>query len=292
MKAGMGLIWAAGFAAMALLACAPLACGASIHALLIDDADTQAQTPALKTILAMSDIHPDVLTAPAKGNPFDPPFDRYKVVILNYNSDEWPLTTMAALEKYVQNGGNLVALATADAAFPMWTEYNLMLGVSSAPNRGKSAGPIWFYQNENLAFDSDLDGPAGKTQQPDQPFAVTIRNTDNPITKGLPLVWMHATDKLAGDLRGPGKNMLVLATAHSDKDHGGTGRDEMVLLTVAYGKGRIFHTLLGRTADGIACVGYQTTLQRGVEWAATGKVTLRVPTDFPHEDKPSLRPVK
>lgn len=292
MKAGLEGIRAARLAAGALFTCAGLACGASVHALLIDGAETQAQTPAIKAILEMGDVHADVLTAPAKGNPFDPAFDRYKVVILNYSSDQWPLTTMAALEKYVQNGGGLVALASADAAFPMWTEYNLMLGVSSAPNRDKSAGPIWFYQGDNVAFDSDLSGPAGKTQQPDQPFKVTIRNTEHPVAKGLPLVWMHATDKLAGDLRGPGKNMLVLATAHSDKDHGGTGRDEAVLLAISYGRGRVFHTLLGKTEDGIACVGYQTTLQRGAEWAATGKVTLRMPTDFPREDKPSMRAAK
>ncbi len=31
------------------------------------------------------------------------------------------------------------------------------------------------------------------------------------------------------------------------------------------------------------------TFQRGAEWAATGKVTQRVPDDFPGPDKPSLR---
>ena len=34
--------------------------------------------------------------------------------------------------------------------------------------------------------------------------------------KGLPPVWMHFPDELYGRLRGPGKNMTVLATAHSD----------------------------------------------------------------------------
>jgi hypothetical protein len=285
----MKAIRAAALAAVAL----PLLSGASVHALLIDGAEWQPQTAALKAILETSDLfHLDVLTAPAKGNPFEPPFDRYKLVILNYGGDSWPLPTMAALEKYVQNGGGLVVLASADAAFPAWTEYTAMLGVSGAPNRDKTAGPIWFYQNGNLAFDNDTPGPAGKTQQPDQPFAITIRNTEHAVTKGLPLIWMHASDTLAGNLRGPGKNMVVLATAPSDKDHGGTGRDEPVLLAMTYGKGRIFHTLLGRTEDGIACVGFQTTLQRGAEWAATGKVTVRMPTDFPHEDKPSLRPAK
>jgi len=38
------------------------------------------------------------------------------------------------------------------------------------------------------------------------------------------------------------------------------------------------------------CVGFITTLQRGTEWAATGKVTQKVPEDFPTEAKVSLRP--
>jgi hypothetical protein len=38
------------------------------------------------------------------------------------------------------------------------------------------------------------------------------------------------------------------------------------------------------------CTGFQTTLLRGCEWAATGKVTQAVPDDFPNADKVSLRP--
>jgi type 1 glutamine amidotransferase len=100
---------------------------------------------------------------------------------------------------------------------------------------------------------------------------------------------MHASDRLMGHLRGPGKNMIVLATAFSDPKQEGTGQDEPVLLALTYGKGRVFHTLLGRTDDGTACVGYQLTLARGAEWAASGKVTLRVPADFPTENKVSTR---
>jgi uncharacterized protein len=83
--------------------------------------------------------------------------------------------------------------------------------------------------------------------------------------------------------------MFLLATAFSDASKGGTGHDEPVLLALNYGKGRVFHTLLGRTADGVACVGFQVTLARGAEWAATGKVTVRVPSDFPGETKVSTR---
>jgi len=270
-----------------------LASGASVKALLIDGQDTQANTAAIKSILEAGDVlHVDVLTAPAKGSAFDPPFDRYKVVILNYSGDGWPMSTLANLDKYLQNGGGMVALVSSDPAFPMSEEYNTMLGISSAPNRDQKAGPIWFYQEGNIAFDKETKGPAGKAPKMAQPFKVTIRYTEQPITKGLPLEWMHASDILLGNLRGPGKGMVVLATAHSDADQGGTGRDEPVLVTVPYGKGRVFHTLLGSTSDGISCVGFQTTLQRGAEWAATGKVNGRIPSDFPHEDKPSTRAVK
>ena len=270
-----------------------LVSGGSVRALLIDGPEWQPQTAALKAILEASDVlHVDVLTVPPKGSPFEPAFDRYKVVVLNYGGDSWPLATLAALDKYLQGGGGLVALPAADAAFPAWTEYNQLLGVSGAPNRDQSAGPIWFYHQGNMAFDSATHGPAGKAPHPDQLFAVTVRNTEHPVTKGAPLVWMHTTDTLAGDLRGPGKNMLLLATAHSDQAQGGTGLDEPVLLALSYGKGRVFHILLGRTAEGMACVGFQTMLERGAEWAATGKVTMRMPSDFPTEEKTSTRPLK
>jgi uncharacterized protein len=38
------------------------------------------------------------------------------------------------------------------------------------------------------------------------------------------------------------------------------------------------------------CVGFITTLLRGAEWAATGKVTQKVPKDFPTATATSARP--
>jgi len=37
------------------------------------------------------------------------------------------------------------------------------------------------------------------------------------------------------------------------------------------------------------CGGFITTIQRGTEWAATGKVTLPIPDDFPNAEKTSSR---
>ncbi|MBV9442458.1 MAG: ThuA domain-containing protein [Acidobacteriaceae bacterium] len=275
-RAALSVVFAVGV--MGVLAAAP------IRVLLIDG------TPVIKSILESSGVF--LVEAIDTSKSAATQFDRYKAVVLNYDGDAWPINTMAALDKYLQTGGGLVVLPTADSAFPKWPEYNVMIGVSAGQNRDQNAGPLWFYRDGNLAFDAVTAGPAGKTARMRQPFRITIRYTDHPITKGLPLIWMHAADDLPGDLRGPGKNMTVLATAFSDAENGGTGRDEPQLLALTYGKGRVFHTLLGRRAEAMDCVGYQTTLLRGAEWAATGKVTQRIPADFPTDDKVSLRAAK
>jgi hypothetical protein len=106
---------------------------------------------------------------------------------------------------------------------------------------------------------------------------------------GLPRVWMHGADELYATLRGPGANMTVLATAHSDPNNKGTGRDEPSLIVVNYGKGRVFHTTMGHDVAALSCLGFITTFQRGTEWAATGRVTQKVPANFPAADSISLR---
>ena len=104
--------------------------------------------------------------------------------------------------------------------------------------------------------------------------------------KGLPLKWRHAKDELYDRMRGPGNIRDILYTAYSDKETNGSGREEPLIFTVDYGNARIFHTMLGHagatTEDNIAmqCTGFQVLLLRGAEWAATGKVTQKVPKDF------------
>jgi len=65
-------------------------------------------------------------------------------------------------------------------------------------------------------------------------------------------------------------------------------------MAIAYGKGRVFHTALGhnngKDVTAQKCVGFIVTLQRGTEWAATGKVTQKIPADFPTADQVRSRP--
>ena len=121
------------------------------------------------------------------------------------------------------------------------------------------------------------------------PFLVTTRNSQHPITKGMPGQWLHEKDELYDMLRGPAENMTVLATAFASKERGGTGRHEPMIFTIDYGQGRVFHTPMGHGIDSQQCVGFITTLQRGAEWAASGKVTQKIPSDFPDVDEVSKR---
>jgi len=60
-------------------------------------------------------------------------------------------------------------------------------------------------------------------------------------------------------------------------------------MVLPYGKGRVFHTCLGHGVDAMSSVDFIVTYQRGTEWATTGKVTQKLPADFPGKDKVSLR---
>jgi type 1 glutamine amidotransferase len=121
------------------------------------------------------------------------------------------------------------------------------------------------------------------------PFQVTVREPDHPIVRGLPRVWMHQGDELYARLRGPGRNMTVLATAYSDPVNAGSGRDEPQLMVLTYGKGRIFHTTMGHDVAALSSVDFVVTLQRGTEWAATGEVTQPAPATFPTANTVSYR---
>ena len=249
-------------------------------------------TPMMKGYLEQTGLFSvDVATSPNEKSPMDnfkPDFSKYKVVLLNYNGKAWPQVTNDAFESFVKNGGGVVSVHAADNAFAEWPAYNKMIGLGGWGNRSEKDGPYVYYDSTGKIVRDNTPGVGG-SHGTFHPFKMVTRKKDHPITKGVPAVWMHNADELYDRLRGPAENMEILVTAYSAKEERGTGRDEPIMMVINYGKGRIFHTTLGHGNESQECVGFITYLQRGTEWAATGKVTQKVPADFPGADKVSVR---
>jgi type 1 glutamine amidotransferase len=260
------------FAAILLIyvACAK---STAYKALIVTGQSTNNQevtSPILKKILEQTGLFSaSIVKSPAKGadmSSFSPDFSKYNVVVIDYNGDEWPEKTKTSFTDYVRNGGGVVICQSAGNSFPGWKEYNTMCGVAGqADNNGKP-----------------------------HEFEVRMANSENPVTKGLPMRWIHASDLLHSRLGTPAENTEVLATAYSDTTIGGSGKNEPVLIAVTYGKGRIFHTTLGYSEKeddpAMKCSGFITTFQRGAEWAATGNVIQQIPLDFPSAAAVVIRP--
>lgn len=259
-----------------------------IKALIVDGQNNhnwKVTTPILKKWLEDSKrFTVDVATTPPKDTAgFAPKFGDYGVVVSNYNGAAWPAETKKAFAEYLTGGGGFVVVHAADNAFRDWPEYNLAIGVGGWGGRNEKDGPYVRVKDGKQVNDTTA-GPGGH-HGPQHEFVVTTQVPDHPIMKGLPKAWKHTQDELYDRLRGPAKNLTVLAYAHADKAKGGSGENEPSLMVIDFGKGRVFHTTLGHDEKGCKCVGFGTTLTRGAEWAATGAVTIPVPEPFPTAEK-------
>ena len=238
-----------------------------------------------------------VVTSPAKGQDmsgFKPTFAGYGAVVMDYEGDDWPEPTKQAFVEYVRGGGGLVLVHAADNAFPKWKEFLEISGVGGWGGRDETWGPKVRWRDGKIVFDSETPGNATHPARHD--FLIVSRAPEHPIMKGLPGEWMHADDEIYSNLRGPAKNLEVLATALADTARKGTGEHEPMFMTIRYGKGRVFHNTLGHVGPkdvgpvaSINSVDFIVSMQRGTEWVATGTVTQPAPPDFPTASKISLR---
>jgi len=236
---------------------------------------------------------------PRKDSTYLVDFSEYDLVVSNmgWESSELPLSTQKSLEKYMDNGGGLVIIHAANNAWPEWKAFNEMIGLGAWGDRSEKDGPYVYYNEKDEIIKDPSVGQCG-SHGPEMEFIIQTRAPSHPIMKGLPKEWLHASDELYDRMRGPAKNMTILATAYSDveknappwdKETKGTGRHEPMLITVNYGKGRMFQSTLGHMDYTMEGVGFISTFQRGAEWAATGKVSQKIPDDFPSAARVSTR---
>ena len=251
----------------------------------------------LRLILSQSELFEvDTLLTPSKGgdmSKFNPEFEDYDVVVLDYNGDRWSKATDEAFIQYVKRGGGVVVYHAADNAFAEWEEFNKVIALGGWEGRNEKSGPYYYLINGIGVLDN---GPGvGGSHGALRDYPMHCRNAKHPITKGLPDNWMHALDEMYDRMRGPANIKDLLYSGYADPRTGGSGREEPLIFTVDYGKARIFHIMLGHCGPTLAnnpamqCAGFQTLLLRGAEWAATGKVKQPVPSDFPTAKKCSFR---
>jgi len=292
---------------MVLMICA-CACGADgkkLRVLIVDgmnNHDWQRGTRILREIYEASGrFTVDVTTTPPTSQPADawdhwrPAFDKYDAVVSNFNGGHnpkngvhWPREVDIALENFVKNGGGLVVVHAANNSFPNWPAYNKMIGLGW---RDPSFGPSLIIDKDEKVVEISKGEGRKPGHGPEHDFVVTTLTTDHPITAGMPKRWLHPHEQLTHGQHGPAKNMTILTYAWS-KD---VDENEPMDWVVPYGNGRVYTTMLGHLwKDGpdttMRCVGFQTLLLRGTEWAATGKVTIPIAQDFPTEQQIRTRP--
>ncbi len=238
----------------------------------------------------------DIAVSPATGedmSSFSVDFSKYKFVVLDYNGADWPEPMQKSFLDFAQDGGAIVIFHAANNSFTNWVEYNRITALGGWEGRTQASGPYTYWKDGGLVKE-DVPGRSGSHGRRHQ-YVMNARSSKHPIVKGLPEHWMHATDELYDRMRGPGNIADLLYTAWSAPETGGSGREEPLIFTVDYGKARIFHIMLGHAGDtlddnpAMQCAGFQELLIRGTEWAVKGKVTRKLPADFPGPDAVSLR---
>jgi uncharacterized protein len=259
----------------------------------INNHDWQAGTRAIREILeAAGRFRVDVSTTPPREAPasawdsWRPAFRRYNVVISNFNGGHladgirWPQQVEEDFETYLRGGGGFVSYHAANNAFLKWDDYNEIIGLGW---RDKSFGPgLIVDENERVAI-----VPAGMGFQPGHgprhDFEMTVLDTMHPITKGMPKQWMHPSEQLTHGQHAPAnprhgaveKEVRVLTYAWSEDSK---EREPMDWVR-SWERGRVYVTMLGHTwknepNPNLEDVNFRTLFARGVEWAASGRVTL------------------
>ena len=166
-----------------------------------------ASSPLVKKILEQTGLFSvDVMTRGPKGSDmtgFRPEFDGYDLVVLDDGGDPWSESTNEAFLKYISAGGGLALFHHSCQLFPQWPEFNEIMGVGGWGRRTEKAGPRLYWRDGIVVRDH---GPGNAGDHIDWlENQIDTREPDHPITRGLPEKWLHTSDELYFNLRGPGR---------------------------------------------------------------------------------------
>lgn len=190
--------------------------------------------------------------------------DTSDLLLLNYNGPRWGSQTEKAVEDFVRGGKGMISYhATSYGAF-----YGMEFDrATSRWKPGADGGWAAYAALIGARWDTAKIGHGARHQ-----FTVKWVDSQHPISRGLEPMFMaddelyHRLDLLPGS--------HVLATAFDDPASGGTGKDEPIVWTFAFGKGRTVHITLGHDVKAMSQPGFALVFVRAAEWAATGQVTL------------------
>jgi len=162
----------------------------------------------------------------------------YKVCVLNYmnwKKPDPPAEALATFQEFVADGGGLVMVHFACGAFQKWPEFV------------KIAGRVW--------------NPKLRGHDPRGTFRVEMTDVKHPITEGMKP--FETFDELYTCLDGK-TPITILAKATSKVDK----KDYPMAFVLTYGKGRVFHCVLGHDLRAFEAAGMRELYRRGTAWAA------------------------
>ena len=224
----------------------------------LNNHDLRSTTPVIKKTLEDCPRFGtvDVTDDPVGGDPAK--LAGYDVIVNNWTPypdtrRTWPAKMETAFLDFVRKGGGFVVFHASSCSFQVWPEFQQLVGMT------------W---KANHTAHGDY-----------HTFQVAVEDREHPIAQGLAA--FYTTDELYHNMvQMTDQPPHVVFKAFSAKDKGGTGKFEPVLVCTHLGQGRGVNLVLGHDAAAMG-VGFKTLLLRSAEWAATGKVTIPPPENWP-----------
>lgn len=194
-------------------------------------------TPALTNLLSKDPrLRIDVLYNPNDLGKVDlRQFDAVILHFMNWETTSPPVSARTNLQQFVKNGGGLMLIHFACGAWQDWEEFKNL------------AGRIW--------------NPKLRAHDPRGEFTVEIADKEHPITHGL--TDFKTDDELYTCLDGD-LPIRIIAVARSKVDN----KLYPMGFVHEYGKGRVFHTVLGHDVKAITNSAVPEFFRRGCLWVS------------------------